>query len=280
MSFDVAGYTSNQAEKPLIGIVVNNQDPLLLRRVQCKIEGFLETDDDNEEALPWFRPKTSGLGGRSDYGNFDAVPELNTAVLIELPGGDVYNGVYSALPDTAVDSSQKRLFSEDYPNTYGTCDSKGNVRRVNKKKGYEENYHHSGVFTKIDKDGNVHLFIPNNLIIHVGGNCIMQVNKEMFIRALGSLGLKSEKELGLAGNWIENRAVEAFAIDSPYTDINDGNHFGVRDALDATVPVAITMADAQQQKMVELMKKVKESGELAEESIQAQRKAISGTRDS
>lgn len=268
----------SQSNKPLIGIVVNNQDPLLLRRVQLKIEGLIETDD--EDSLPWFRPKTSGAGSRSDYGNFDSVPEVNTTVMVEFADGDILNGVYSAIPDTAVDASQKRLFGEDYPNTYGSCDSKGSFTRVNKKKGYEEQLHHSGVYTKTDKDGNVHIHIPSNLVIHIGGSVLMQVNKNFFMRALEQLGLVAVKELGVSGSDVEVVTDGTFAVDASITDINNGLSFGVTDANESIVPEVIEKADESHTKVVELQKKVQKSGELASQTIQIQKEALLGTRKS
>lgn len=271
--------STDQRNKSLIGIVVNNQDPLLLRRVQCKIEGLIETDD--EESLPWFRPKTSGLGSRSDYGNFDEVPEVNTTVCIEIPDGDIRNGVYSAMPDTAVDASQKRLFGEDYPATYGTCDSKGNLRRTNKKKGYSEELTFSGIYCQKDKDGNIHIHIPNNVIIHVGGNLLMQVDRNFFVKALQMLALAAGKDVGLAGKNVEVIAEGGqFAVDADSADIADGMRFGVKDALESVVPDAIEDKDKRYQEMLTLQKMVGKSGKLADESIQATRKALTGTKDS
>lgn len=270
--------STDQRNKPLIGIVVNNQDPLLLRRVQCKIEGLIETDD--EESLPWFRPKTSGLGSRSDYGNFDEVPEVNTTVCIEIPDGDIRNAIYSAMPDTAVDASQKRVFGEDYPATYGTCDAKGNIQRTNKKRGYSEELTHAGIYCQKDKDGNLHVHIPNNVIIHIGGNFLMQVDRSMFVKVLQMLGLAAGKDIGIAGKNVEVIAEGQFAVDAESADLANGMRFGVKDALESLLPDAVKEKDKRYQEMLTLQKMVGKSGKLADESIQATRKALLGTRDS
>lgn len=276
MAFDSSG--TNQTSKPLIGIVVNNRDPLLLRRVQLKIEGLIETED--EESLPWFRPKTSGIGSRTDYGNWDPVPELNTTVMVELPDGDIRNGIYSAMPDTAVDASQKRLFGEDYPNTYGSCDSKGSIKRTNKHKGYEEELHHSGIYTQKDKDGNIHIHIPNNVIIHIGSNLLLQVDKNMFFKILGMCGIEALKELGIIGSNVGVETSGTFAVDSLATDITGGMNFGIASAVESVVPDAVKKDDERHQEMIELQKMIKVSGELAVETIQGQRQALLGTRTS
>lgn len=274
---DSANYV-DQTNKPLIGVVVDNNDPLKLRRVKCKVQGLIETD--NDEALPWFRPKTTGAGSRADYGNFDEIPEINTTVEIAIPDGDVNNGVYSAMPDTSVDASQIRLFGGDYPNTYGTCDSSGTFTRTNKKKGFTEKLHKSGFYTKTDKDGNLHIHIPGNVYLHIKGNMAIQVDKNLFVKVLEMLGLASDKNAGISSSQnLELLAGSNAAVTAGgNTDINGGVTFGVKDAVEATVPDAIKEKDKDHAKIKEEQKIALKSGELANSTISDYKKALQGTR--
>ena len=60
----------NQLDKPLKGIVIDNKDPLMLRRVKVKIEGLFEGVD--PDGLPWASPAggSGGTGRRANIGSF------------------------------------------------------------------------------------------------------------------------------------------------------------------------------------------------------------------
>lgn len=270
----------NQRNQSLIGIVVNNQDPLQLRRVQVKIEGLLEGDD--EKSLPWFKPKPSGLGSRSDYGIFDEVPEVNSTVQVELRNGDLRDGMYSALSDTSVDASQIRLFGEDYPNTSGRCDSKGTWDRKNKTKGYEEHLHQSGFYTQVDKDGNLHVYIPGNVYIHVKGGASVQVDKDFFLKALKILGIRGDQNAGIsAGSNLEllaNKQITVQSESDSTIDLNSGIVFGIKDSVNDGVSVISDRVDSRATEVKELQKVILDSGKLASESIETHRKSLLGTR--
>lgn len=271
----------NQRKDPLIGVVVNNRDPLQLRRVQVKIEGLLEGD--NENIMPWYRPETSGIGSRSDYGVFDEVPEINSTVQVTLRNGDLRDGTYKAMPDTSVDASQLRLFGEDYPNTSGQCDPKGTWSRKNKKKGYEEHLHQSGFYNMVDKDGNLHIYIPGNVFIHVKGSTSVQVDKDFLIKALKVLGLRGEENAGIsAGSNLELLAQNQITVQSESDstiDLNTGISFGVKDTVNEVDSSVKEKVDTRFNEVKELQQIVLKSGEVASEAIEAHKSSLLGTRN-
>lgn len=277
---NISGVNVNQRNQPLIGIVVNNRDPLQLRRVQVKIEGLLETTD--EKSLPWFKPQPSGIGSRSDYGNFDEIPEINSTVQIILRNGDLRDGMYSAIPDTSVDASQLRLFGEDYPNTSGTCDSKGTWYRKNKTKGYEEHLHQSGFYTRVDKEGNLHIHVPGNVYVHIKGRTTIQVDKDLFLKVLKTLGLRGEQNAGIsAGSNAEILAKNQITVQSEsdsIIDLNTGTTFGVSNAVNSSMTEIENTVDSRVTEVTALQKVILESGELASESLQVHKDSLIGTR--
>lgn len=265
---------------PLIGIVINNKDPLQLRRVQVKIEGLLEGSDTSN--TPWFSPETSGLGSRTDYGTFDAVPEVNTAVEVTLVNGDLRSGKYKACQDMSVDSSQLRLFGEDYPSTSGHCDSNGTFHRKNKRKGYEEDMHQSGIYCQKDSGGNLHVYIPGNVFIHIAGGVAMQVDKDLFAKCLGMLGLVATKDAGIAGNNVEVLSQEGMTLQSETNaiiDMNMGVTYGVKPAAESGVSSSTSKVDARHAEVKELQQAVLLSGEVAKDALEVHSGSLLGTRN-
>lgn len=274
----------DQRNKPLIGVVVNNQDPLQLRRVQLKIEGLLETDD--EKSLPWFRPETSGAASRTDYGTFDEIPEVNSTVSIKIQDGDLRSGTYSAMPDTTVDASQIRLFGEDYPATGGECDSKGTWDRKNKAQGYEEHLHQSGFYTQVDNKGNLHVYVPSSVYIHIKGSVAIKVDENVFMKVLKMFGIRAEKNSGIScGENIEVVAKDRILLESETGSLVDFNLgellFDIQKATNEAVEDKESIpkrVDERWKDVRELQQAVLKSGEVSDEAIKAHKKSLLGTR--
>jgi hypothetical protein len=78
-------------DRPYVGKVVDNNDPLILGRVRCTIEGLINDSD----KAPWIMRKSSSfLGGTTESGQF-AVPEIGSELTIEFPYNDIYSGEYN-----------------------------------------------------------------------------------------------------------------------------------------------------------------------------------------
>lgn len=78
-------------DRPYLGVVVDNNDPLKQGRVKCTIEGLI-SDGAN---APWIlRSASSFLGGNNTSGQF-AVPEVGSQLKIEFPYVDIYAPEYT-----------------------------------------------------------------------------------------------------------------------------------------------------------------------------------------
>lgn len=102
--------TSN-LDRPYIGKVVDNNDPLKQGRVKCTIEGLI-TDGEN---APWLiRQASSFLGGSTESGQF-AVPEVGAELVVEFPYNDIYAGVYTGVYNGS--STTPSSSTPEYPQT-------------------------------------------------------------------------------------------------------------------------------------------------------------------
>jgi len=68
---------------------------------------------------------------------------------------------------------------EDYPDTYGFIDEAKNFIKINKKMGKAEFVHQSNVQIKMDKNGNVTLYVPGSLKHIVDGDYSLLVKGNM-----------------------------------------------------------------------------------------------------
>jgi hypothetical protein len=78
-------------DRPYLGKVVDNNDPLKQGRVKCTIEGLV----DDAANAPWVgRCSNSFLGGKTTTGQF-AVPEVGSELKIVFPYKDIYAPEYT-----------------------------------------------------------------------------------------------------------------------------------------------------------------------------------------
>lgn len=109
-----------QPNVPYPAIVVDNNDPAKLQRVQARIEKFHDHLKDTE--LPWLLPEkvhNVGLisGGLGRTGSC-AIPALDSAVTVYFPTGDAQIGKYTT--DRPVDQQLKiDEFDVNYPHRTG-----------------------------------------------------------------------------------------------------------------------------------------------------------------
>jgi hypothetical protein len=133
-----------------IGMVVDNNDPLKLKRVRCIVPNVIEGD---VSKLPWIHPENSGMFGGISTGDSVFIPENGSKLYIVFPYGEVYYPFYKG---SVIDSTTKVSdFDTNYPNRYGWTDSKGNKFIIDKTAGTWEFTHFSGTKIKIDTSGNV-----------------------------------------------------------------------------------------------------------------------------
>jgi hypothetical protein len=262
--------------KPLKGIVVGVKDPLKLCRVQCKIEGLHEPAD--VKSAYWFKPKSRGVSGRVDYGTFQ-VPELYSIVKISFPDNNLLNGEYEANADDTTDNTQTRLFDEDYPKSEGTCDATGSWTRTNKEQQYEEHLHSSGYYTQVDKEGNLHVWVPKSVIVHIGENLFIKMDKNLGIQVGESTGITTAQATGIkTGTSMELLANVGTWEAQGGLDLNTGVVFGTADAIKSSMEDPIKKVDDRNKDMKELQKQILEAGKAAIESIKTMSEGLKGTR--
>lgn len=134
-------------DKFYLGKVVDNNDPKQIGRLKVEIPGIYEG---GAELLPWVYKKESGT---SDMGGV-AIPEVGSIVEVYFPDHDLYAAVYNGYYENEKTIQQKQDLLEDYPNTYGFIDSKGNKFIVNKTQGTVKFIHHSGSSIIFEDNGN------------------------------------------------------------------------------------------------------------------------------
>lgn len=125
------------------GKVVSNLDPTKQGRIKVSIPEIFGLETEN---LPWIYP----IGYNSGVRLFN-VPDLDTEVGVIFIG-DIYTGFYGI---GKYSQDERKIFDEDYPNTYGFEDLQGNYLTIHKKTGEVLFHHKTGTEIKIDTEGNI-----------------------------------------------------------------------------------------------------------------------------
>lgn len=109
---------------------------------------------------------------------------------------------------TSVPSIQPANYStkEDYPDTYGFIDSVKNWFKINKRKGHAEFVHQSTTQIKIDKAGNVTMFIKGSLKQIVTGDYYLEVggSRDVVVKGQKHENVKGNVDEKFGGNQTTN----------------------------------------------------------------------------
>lgn len=196
------------------GTVVDNNDPLQLRRVrvQCpSVYGDAATTD-----LPWAMvDKISGnqIGNSKDDGTF-GVMSIGTAVWVEFQADDYGNDDHDLPLVTAFDITQAVQKAEElvnYPNRYGFKDKVGNLFYVDRQtKEVQINLFTNMVTIHVDQNGNItfttqgniNQTVQGNVTQHVVGNVQQQIDGTLQQTVNGSVNLtfKQGTTVNITGN--------------------------------------------------------------------------------
>lgn len=270
----------NQLNQPYKGVVVNNKDPLQLRRVQVKVEGIIEGSDIKN--LPWAAPAGGQSSGRrADLGSFN-VPELYSVVKITFPNGDVYTPEYSDYTDELIDGQVQKLFAEDYPSTKGNIESDGSWDRQNLKQGYKEYNHSSGFYYQVDKSGNLMVNIPGNLVIKINGQLCVSVSDLISMFASNNIGLTSGKEFGIdvnGGNF-GVKASKVISLQGTHVHLMDGVTFGTASSAKSVLDKAVEKITQRLSKINELKTLIKTKGTAAKQAVKDYANGLLGNKKS
>jgi hypothetical protein len=155
------------------GFVVSNKDPLKLGRITVRIEEFYgdNTSGIPDADLPWLHQGSGSFLGNGVDSIAFTVPDIGTKVNVEYPTSTPYFGYYQGGSNST--DVKNSFFDEDYPNSYGFKDGKGNYFKINKTSGITEVGHSSGTTLSIDLGGNVTTNAPTityNGDVYINGN--------------------------------------------------------------------------------------------------------------
>lgn len=150
----------NQARR---GLVLDNEDPLLLRRIKVALVDLFP-DEVDVDTLPWIYPQSGAEAGGDTESGTMAVPEVGSEVIVEFPYDSIYFGFYTAVWQSSATAPGKLW--EDYPDTVGSVDSSGFRIVRNKSQKSIEITHPGGLVIRVDgQDGSLRITNPNYTFI-------------------------------------------------------------------------------------------------------------------
>ncbi|CAH9015438.1 putative Rhs element Vgr protein [Vibrio phage 150E35-1] len=163
-----------------LGVVVENNDPLMLGRVKVTIQGRLAG---STSLLPWItRHAATGLGGGSELSSM-LVPVIGSELSISFENG-IYAGQY--LGYWMTQTTTQPLFHEDYPNTYGFRDNTGTYWKVNMTSKVTEFHHESGSSITFNHDGDITWSSVRDTIQNIGRNLVQNVEGDQTVTVKGA----------------------------------------------------------------------------------------------
>lgn len=174
---------------PQRGVVVENNDPLKLRRIKVTIDNMLEGSIDQ---LPWVYPRIPYFLGGSANATLFSIPEIGSEVEVIFPFEDPYFPFYSGHWPTAQHVTD---FDADYPDAYGFIDPAGNILRINKKMGIFELKINGNATISVsgdaifNVDGNVTFTASGDVSATVGGNANVTVTGDASLIATGKVNI-------------------------------------------------------------------------------------------
>lgn len=164
--YNEANIESKKIEERWTGIIVDNEDPQQLGRVQIRIIGFY--DEIPDYLLPWAIPDITYLG--SSRGSF-IVPEINSIVRGYFDKGDIQKPIYDSLAFQQKNVERDTLGildKSDYPHKMVLMETdQGDFLTLNRKTGQLIFTHRTGASTTIDALGNI--FINAGIGLYNGG---------------------------------------------------------------------------------------------------------------
>lgn len=177
-----------------LGTVEDNNDPKKLGRIRVNIppyEDFL-TDD-----LPWVSPMLSSSGNSSSNCALN-VPEVGSQVRVSFPYKDLNAPYYSGAELN--EKNRTTFFDDDYPNTYGYRDPKGNFIRVNKARETIEMQHSSTTNAKVAGDGSIQVALSNGAYFTFSNSNSFELSTgsvKVSGTPEGSLSMEADMELSM-----------------------------------------------------------------------------------
>ena len=191
------------ATMSFLGTVEDNNDPKKLHRVKVHAAPY---ENLTTEQLPWALPKQSSCGNSPTNASFN-VPEIGSQVRIFFPSQDVTAPYYEGAEFN--EANRCTFFDEDYPNTYGYRDSKGNFMRINKAQETVELQHSSTTNLKVAADGSAQVSLSNGssfTFSNYNGFDFDVKGSKISANGLGEINLQSNSQVNISTNTINVNA--------------------------------------------------------------------------
>ena len=147
--------STDPATQSYLGMVEDNEDPEKLGRLRVRISPYVDFET---EDLPWACPTLGTHGNSSNAGGLN-VPEKGSQVRVYFPSHDLTAPYYMGAELN--DLNRTTFFDDDYPNTYGYKDSRGNFMKINKARDTVQFQHSSTSNLKIAPDGSMQVALSN-----------------------------------------------------------------------------------------------------------------------
>lgn len=213
-------YNEDLSSKDWFGIIVDNQDPLLIGRVKVRVFELFDqrkpinefgdypdtelslkeyTNDENflisKTDLPWImptQPLTFGGGSSNGAGSF-SFPKLQTVVRVKFSAGDIYSGEYTSIVKPN-ESMIGFLQGDDYINSQVILfDEDENLRIIYTKSIGIQIFHKESQFV-IRPDSSI--FIEHkdseSMLEFKGSDITMVANRQIDITATDKVTVNSE----------------------------------------------------------------------------------------
>ena len=271
---------------PCKGYVVDNDDPKMLGRVKCIIQGRWEDEDHSK--LPWVYPINYcfGLPSNTSF----RVPEKDSELIITFPFEDEYSPFY--IGSFISEGTRNTLFEEDYPNTYGFNDAIQWIR-INNQNLLIEYFNKLKDLVYFDDKGSLHVSLPEDLICFIGKNLFIKIGEKQVV-SIGSdnsCKVGGNTQLDVADNFsissgktidlkaTENAGIVAAQIVSLEGSTimkNSGITFGVADQGKSSVSSDTSSLDSKIDELKSKVDELKAEYDALMDSIDISKKLIKG----
>ena len=185
------------ATQSYLGMVEDNNDPEKLGRLRGRISPYMDFET---EDLPWACPTLGSHGNTSSAGGLN-VPEIGSQVRVYFPSHDLTAPYYMGAELNEL--NRTTFFDDDYPNTYGYKDSKGNFVKVNKAKDTVQIQHSSTSNLRVAPDGSMQVCLA-------GGASFTFDNRNNFNLDIGAVNVT-----GTANGSLSVKADFLIELDAP-----------------------------------------------------------------